>query len=284
MENITTILKKNPLPFPTSRPHCSVIEGGKPVNACPECGEALDAVYMNNPVYLASVGKEPHWTDLPCRKCEERRAAAEREAHLLELRLKSCDLSRRFSEKSFEDFTFYGTVREKERQGVTLAAAREFADGFAKHKHAGTWMLFMGGVGTGKGHLCAGILNQIIRSGYSGLFTKMPRLLREIKDTYSRYSETTQSEIINQTVRVDLLIVDEVGVQFGTETERMIIYEILDQRYEAMLPVILTTNCTELKALENCLGERVIDRLYEGASKIIRFDWQSYRKHQRNVR
>jgi len=64
----------------------------------------------------------------------------------------------------------------------------------------------------------------------------------------------------------------------------MIIYEILDQRYEAMLPVILTTNCTELKALENCLGERVIDRLYEGASKIIRFDWQSYRKHQRNVR
>jgi len=203
------------------------------VNAGPECGEALDAVYMNNQVYLASVGKEPHWADLPCKKCEEMRAAA-----------------------------------------------REFAG----HKHAGTWMLFMGGVGTGKGHLCAGILNQIIRNGYSGLFTKMPRLLREIKDTYSRYSETSQSEIINQTVRVDLLIVDEVGVQFGTETERMIIYEILDQRYEAMLPVILTTNCTELKALENCLGERVIDRLYEGASKIIRFDWQSYRKHQRNVR
>ncbi len=254
------------------------------MNTCPECGHELDAVYMDNPVYLAAVGKYPHWVDLPCRNCEERIAAAEREARLLEHRLKGSALSRRFSGKTFDDFTFYGTVREKEKQGVTLAAVREFVYRFADHRRSGTWMLFMGGVGTGKGHLCAGILNQIIRDGYSGLFTKLPRLLREIKDTYNRNSETTQSNIIRQTVCVDLLIVDEVGVQFGTETERMIIYEILDQRYEAMLPVILTTNCTELKALENCLGERVIDRLYEGASKIIRFDWPSYRKYQRNAR
>lgn len=239
---------------------------------------------MDNPVYLASVGKAPHWAELPCKKCEERIAAAEREKRLLAHRLKESELSRRFSGKNFDDFTFYGTVREKEKQGVTLVAVREFAERFAYHKHAGTWMLFMGGVGTGKGHLCASILNHVISKRFSGLFTKMPRLLREIKDTYNRNSETSQSDIIRRTVSADLLIVDEVGVQFGTETERMIIYEILDQRYEAMLPVILTTNCTELKSLESCLGERVIDRLYEGASTIIRFDWQSYRKYQRNVR
>ncbi len=154
------------------------------------------------------------------------RAAAEREAHLLELRLKSCDLSRRFSEKSFEDFTFYGTVREKGKGRAsrwpppgnlptalpdTSMPKRDAVHGRRRHR---------------QGTFCAGILNQIIRNGYSGLFTKMPRLLREIKDTYNRNSEISQSEIINQTVRVDLLIVDEVGVQFGTETERMIIYEI----------------------------------------------------------
>jgi DNA replication protein DnaC len=82
-------------------------------------------------------------------------------------------------------------------------------------------------------------------------------------------------------VDCDLLIIDEIGVQFGTDTERMIIYDILDQRYEAMLPVILTTNVMDLKSLETYLGDKIIDRLYEGDSRIYRFDWHSYRKFQR---
>ncbi len=82
---------------------------------------------------------------------------------------------------------------------------------------------------------------------------------------------------------IDLLVIDEVGIQFGTDTERMILYEILDLRYEAMLPVILTTNITDLKSLEKLLGERIIDRLFEGESKIVVFEWESHRRFQKAV-
>ena len=82
---------------------------------------------------------------------------------------------------------------------------------------------------------------------------------------------------------IDLLVIDEVGIQFGTDTERMILYEILDLRYEAMRPVILTTNITDLKSLEKLLGERIIDRLFEGESKIVLFEWESHRRFQKSA-
>jgi len=142
----------------------------------------------------------------------------------------------------------------------------------------------MGNVGTGKGHLSAAIINEIVKSGFSALYTKMPRLLREIKDTFNHNSEITQGEIICRIEKVDLLVIDEVGIQFGTDTERMIIYEILDSRYEDMMPTILTTNVKEIKTLEKLLGERIIDRFYEGESKILLFDWESYRRYQRGIK
>jgi DNA replication protein DnaC len=114
-----------------------------------------------------------------------------------------------------------------------------------------------------------------------GVIHQAPRILREVKDTFHRDSEISQSEIIARMGEIDLLVIDEVGIQFGTDTERMILYEILDLRYEAMRPVILTTNITDLKSLEKLLGERIIDRLFEGESKIVVFEWESYRRFQK---
>ncbi|MCL5808490.1 MAG: ATP-binding protein, partial [Deltaproteobacteria bacterium] len=179
-------------------------------------------------------------------------------------------------EKRFENFSLYG--EHQDRQAKILAYAKTFADDFARHRDAGTWLLFVGNTGTGKGHLCAAIINRIIQAGWSALFTKTPRLLREIKETFNRDSEVTQSDILRRLGELDLLVIDEVGVQFGTDTERMILYEVLDLRYEAMLPVILTSNIRNLKTLEKLLGERIIDRLFEGESRILFFDWESYRR------
>ena len=238
---------------------------------------------MDHPAYLAATGKTPHWAELPCESCERNRVLAEIEVRAaagerdrLGRLLEDSMLKRRFVEKSFENFSLYG--EHQDRQAKILAYARFFADDFARHRDAGTWLLFVGNTGTGKGHLCAAIINRIIQAGWSALFTKTPRLLREIKETFNRDAEVTQSEILRRMGELDLLVIDEVGVQFGTDTERMILYEVLDLRYEAMLPVILTSNVRNLKSLEELLGERIIDRLFEGGSRILFFDWESYRR------
>ena len=238
---------------------------------------------MDHPAYLAATGKTPHWAELPCESCErtrvlaeiEERAAAGERDRLCRL-LEDSMLQRRFVEKRFENFSLYG--EHQDRQAKILAYAKTFAEDFARHRETGTWLLFVGNTGTGKGHLCAAIINRITQSGRSALFTKTPRLLREIKDTFTRDSEVTQSDILRSMAELDLLVIDEVGVQFGTDTERMILYEVLDLRYEAMLPVILTSNIRNLKTLEKLLGERIIDRLFEGDSRILFFDWESYRR------
>jgi DNA replication protein DnaC len=291
MERVGTTLKKSLLPFPTfprnSSPESVRGPGaGRPEKECPECGEPLVFVFMDNPSYLRITGRAPHWAGLPCAACERLRfirEQAEREKIASQNRvnslLRNSMLQKRFIGKTFDNFHPYGKCRE--RQLRALSVVKGFADNFAVHRQTGAWLLFMGNVGTGKGHLCAAVINQVIRAGYTALFTKTPRLLREVKDTFNRNSEITQSEIISRMGAIDLLVIDEVGIQFGTETERMILYEILDQRYEAMLPFILTTNITDLKTLEKLLGERIIDRLFEGESRIVFFDWESHRRFQR---
>ncbi|MFH1079142.1 MAG: ATP-binding protein [Pseudomonadota bacterium] len=283
MEKIGTILQKALLPFPISPRNSSP----EPEKECPDCGAPMNHIFMDDPFYLKITEKEPHWKELPCKACERKRFLRETEEKAkadqqkLNTLLANSMLRERFIGKTFDNFHPFGMGREKQQR--VLSIARDFADNFHSHRQAGTWLLFMGNVGTGKSHLCAAIINQVIRADCSALFTKTPRLLREVKDTFHRDAETTQSEIISRMGKIDLLVIDEVGIQFGTDTERMILYEILDLRYEAMRPVILTTNITDLKTLEKLLGERIIDRLFEGESKIVLFEWESHRRFQKSA-
>lgn len=293
MEKIGTILQKGLFPFPISPRNSSpemdcVQRTDKPEKECPDCGEPLHFIFIDDPFYLKISGKEPYWKELLCETCELKRMRREMDERAknearkrLNTLLANSMLRERFIGKTFDNFIPFGTGREKQQR--VLSIARDFALDFHRHRQAGTWLLFMGNVGTGKSHLCAAIINQIIRADCTALFTKTPRLLREVKDTFHRDAETTQSEIISRMGKIDLLVIDEVGIQFGTDTERMILYEILDLRYESMRPVILTTNITDLKTLEKLLGERIIDRLFEGESKIVLFEWESHRRFQKSV-
>ena len=64
----------------------------------------------------------------------------------------------------------------------------------------------------------------------------------------------------------DLLVIDEVGVQFGTEAERQIIFNLINYRYENFKPTIMLSNyevysSDDKKGLLYILGERIIDRM-----------------------
>jgi DNA replication protein DnaC len=260
----------------------------RPEAVCPVCGAPMTFVFMDNLSYLKITGKEPFWAELPCGTCERKRVIRELEErsdeasrNRLNSLIANSMLRERFLDKTFANFIPFG--KDKEKQLYVLSIARDFADDFNRHRRIGTWLLFMGNVGAGKSHLCAAVINQLVRAGRTALFTKAPRLLREVKETFNRDSEVTQSEIIARMGELDLLVIDEVGIQFGTDTERMILYEILDLRYESMRPVILTTNITDLKSLEKLLGPRIIDRLFEGESKIVFFDWASHRRFSRSA-
>jgi DNA replication protein DnaC len=211
---------------------------------------------------------------------EEKKAAEEKsvqkaaaEKKLLKVRelLRSASIPPRFLSRSFDNFR-----ADNEGKAAALKKCKGMADNFDYCLQHGTSLLMCGKPGTGKSHLAAAFAVHIMNQGRSAVYTSVLKAVRAIKDTYRKDSEVHEQQAINALISPDLLILDEVGVQFGSETEKMYLFEILNGRYEHVKPTIVISNLTpdEVKAY---LGDRVIDRLSEGGGGMLAFDWESYR-------
>ncbi|GAB3359008.1 MULTISPECIES: ATP-binding protein [Giesbergeria] len=177
----------------------------------------------------------------------------------------------------FQDRTLKNYVAETPEQKKALAFATAYADGFDEVLRTGRSALFIGHIGTGKTHLAAGIgLRLMHRDCRTVLFMTVKRAIRRVKDTWSRSSRETESEAVAALASPDLLILDEVGVQFGSETERQILFDVINERYEKRKPTLMLSNLP-LDEVQEYLGERIFDRLREGGGQSIPFDWESWR-------
>lgn len=134
-------------------------------------------------------------------------------------------------------------VASTSEQAHALAFATAYADGFDEVIKTGRSALFVSKVGTGKTHLATGIaLCLMRRDGRAVLFTTVMRTVRSVKDTWIRGPDKTEAQVVAALVFLDLLILDEVGVQFGCDTEKLILFDVLNERYEKRRPTLLLSN------------------------------------------
>ena len=179
----------------------------------------------------------------------------------------------------FRDRTLESYMVNHEGQQMALDFAKAYADDFAQVRKTGRSAIFMGNFGTGKTHLAVGIGLQVMREHKASvLFATAGRMVRMVKDSWARNSGVTESDVVAQMVFPDLLIVDEVGVQQGTEFERNVMFDVLNDRYEQRKPSLLLTNHTVEDLSSKYLGERVVDRLREDGGGVLKFSWGSGRR------
>lgn len=203
------------------------------------------------------------------RKAREELAAAKRHADMLDL----ARIPERFRGRSFENF-----VAESASQRHALATCRDFAEGFGEHTR-GSGLILAGKPGTGKSHLGAAIL-QAIASTEIRYATCMD-LIRSVRDTWRSDSERTEMQLLRYFERLELLVIDEVGMQYGTDGEQTILFDVLDRRYREVRSTVLLTN-QDKTGFKATVGERTFDRLSE-TCRWVPFDWESYRPTARRA-
>lgn len=173
----------------------------------------------------------------------------------------------------FRTRTLASYVAETDKQREALSFAKEYAANFESGCQSA---VFVGLPGTGKTHLAVGIALEVMEKHRSALFTTTMRAIRSVKETWSRDSEKSERQAISALVFPDLLILDEVGVQFGSDTEKLILFDVLNERYEQCKATLLLSNLS-VAEVRDYLGDRIFDRLREDGGRCIVFDWPSHR-------
>lgn len=241
------------------------------VASCPEHGEFESRA-------LVLLGKMMGWSKCPAcvrddheREAEERRIRDEQDRQRrMENRLKHAGIPLRFRSRSFENFS-----ADTKPMADCLRIAEEFAIEFSDRKAEGATAVFSGKPGTGKSHLAIAVCMAIMARGYTAMYLNALDAIRLIRSTWKRESERLESEVMNDLATVDLLVLDEVGAQYGTEGEQVILFDIINRRYQDQMPMILLTNQGK-DGFKQYLGDRAFDRLRE-AGRWVAFDWESHR-------
>lgn len=158
-----------------------------------------------------------------------------------------------------------------------LKVAKKYCIEFSKMYERNQGLLFWGTVGIGKSYTAACIANYLLEANTSVVMTSFVRILQEMQG-FDREREETFTNKLNS---VKLLIIDDLGAERSTDYALEKVYGIIDNRYRAKKPLILTTNLTlqQMQDATDIRYARIYDRIFEMCYP-MEFSGVSWRKRE----
>nr|DAI78221.1 MAG TPA: Replicative helicase [Caudoviricetes sp.] len=192
-------------------------------------------------------------------ECSVAQNAKEAEEKRKRDRMQYLDSMRRtgFPDAEMREWTFTKSDHTDQRNE---SIARRYVANFDTMRKQGTGLLLCGPVGTGKSFLAAAIANELISQGTPCLMTNFSRIISRISEKFGG-----DQKYLDDLNRFDLLIIDDLGAERDTEFTWEKVMNVVDARYRAGLPLIVTTNLPlkDLADPSDIRRQRVFSRLKE---------------------
>jgi DNA replication protein DnaC len=123
------------------------------------------------------------------------------------------------------------------------------------------WLIFQGDSGCGKTHLAAAIVNYRYSHGQPALFIVVPDFLDHLRSSFSPDSKVSYDKYFESVKNASLLVLDDFGKQTTTPWAQEKLYQVINYRYNAKLPTVITTNCSTDELDEPILSRFINPRL-----------------------
>lgn len=150
----------------------------------------------------------------------------------------------------------------REQMQAVVAYCRDYTADFSP---ASGSLLLQGPTGTGKTHLSLAIARSVAEKGYGVVYGSAGTLLRRLEQEHFGKAEGDSEE---QMIRCDLLVLDDLGMEFDTPFTRASIYNILNARLLEGRPTVISTNLGSA-ALQSRYGDQIASRIQGGFEPLL---------------
>ncbi len=169
-----------------------------------------------------------------------------------------------FTERYFQNFE----PKDAKMMKRNFEFCKHYAEIFSNFSEN---LLFYGATGLGKTHLSLAIAKEVLEKGYTVIYGSVQHYAISIEK--ERFAE---EDTISPLYDCDLLILDDLGVEFSTAYTQSVIYDIINTRIMTDKPTIISTNL-DPQELHKRYGERLMSRFF-GSYKTLMFSGKDVRK------
>ncbi len=160
------------------------------------------------------------------------------------------------TDRSFDNFDSRRSEHLSDRAASQLA--RAYAESLEFARNPGGWLVLAGPSGIGKTHLAAAIGNYRKQQMDHPIFITASDLLDHLRATFSPNSTTTYDAVFDQVRNAPLLILNYLDTMNATPWAREKMYQILNYRYQAQMPTVITL-LKPVKDVDPNIRSRLVD-------------------------